>query len=479
MRGFTHSKTFTDFDVNLTDDTFVGEHRFLDGEEVTYIATGTPVGINTGVNVGFNTDKLSSGSNYFIAKINNNSFKLATTKERALTKTNLLDLFAFGNRSHTFRSNKKRQIIDKIAINSSGSNYDNHKVLISSQQYPTADRKDLFKTFVGINTFNNYIYAKNHGFKNGDVVEYSPNADEIGGLDPSVAYKITTIDNDRFKLSEAGTTAIISNTNYDRKIYVNLNSVGVGTHTFKYPDIQVKIEGKVSVGTTTIIPDYYKASAKAIVRGGLKNIFVRNGGVGYGVTNIVNYVRRPNIKLLTGKDGFIVPIISEGKITGVDILNSGSEYTTPPKLEVVGIGGTEGTVGQFAELESVVSGGKITNVNIISSGTGYDANNTTIIITPSGSNSIIGSKIHEWKVNSVERYNHVLTQNNSELVQLRAVSLTNNNKICSFYPVKKYRRLLRDNISANFVESTENHSKIVGWAYDGNPIYGPVGENNS
>ena len=93
MKGFqAHSKTFTDFDVNLTDDTFVGEHRFLDGEEVTYIATGTPVGINTGVNVGFNTDKLTSGSNYFIAKIDDNSFKLAITKDRALTKTKLLDL---------------------------------------------------------------------------------------------------------------------------------------------------------------------------------------------------------------------------------------------------------------------------------------------------------------------------------------------------------------------------------------------------
>ena len=89
-------------------------------------------------------------------------------------------------------------------------------------------------------------------------------------------------------------------------------------------------------------------------------------------TNIINYLRRPNVKLLTGKDGFIVPIISEGKITDVDIINSGSEYTTPPELEVVGVGGTTGTVGQFAKLESVVSDGKITSVNIISGGTGYD-----------------------------------------------------------------------------------------------------------
>ena len=56
---------------------------------------------------------------------------------------------------------------------------------------------------------------------------------------------------------------------------------------------------------------------------------------------------------------------------GVDIKRSGSEYTTPPELEVVGVGGTSGTIGGFAKLESVVSGGKITSVNLISGGTGY------------------------------------------------------------------------------------------------------------
>ena len=120
-------------------------------------------------------------------------------------------------------------------------------------------------------------------------------------MSTSSVYKVTVIDSDKFKLSNAGTATTISDTNYDRKIYVNLGSVGVGTHTFKYPDIEVKIDGKVSIGSTTVIPDYYKSSAKAIVKGSLKNIFVRDGGVGYGVTNIVNYLRKPNIRLLQVK----------------------------------------------------------------------------------------------------------------------------------------------------------------------------------
>jgi len=156
-----------------------------------------------------------------------------------------------------------------------------------------------------------------------------------------------------------------------------------------------------------------------------------------------------------------------------------SEYTSPPILEVVEVGETIRTTGAVAELKAVVSDGKITDVKIIKKGSRYNPNNTIIRITPSGSKSIITTKIHEWKINAVERYDHVLTENNSQFVQINSESLDYNNKICSFYPVKKYRRLLRDNIDSNLTEFIDDHSKIVGWAYDGNPIYGPVGINTT
>ena len=479
LRGFLYSRSYTDFDVNLTDNTFVGEHRFSDGEEVTYISTGTPIGITTGVNVGFATDRLSSGTSYFIAKIDNNSFSLAVTKDRALKKQNLLDFLLFGNQTHTFKSRKIRNIIDRVSVKESGSSYAKHSVEISSQKYPPDDKKDLFKTFVGINTFNNYIYAKNHNFRDGDVVNYVCTGTVISGLSTGTSYKVTVIDSDRFKLSNAGTTVNILDTNYDRKIYEKINTVGVGTHIFKYPDIQIEVNGKVAVGDTSIIPSYYKASVEVEVIGGLKNIFVKDGGVGYGVTNIINYERIPKISLLRGKDAAISPIIFEGKIVGTVIGNSGSEYTTPPKLEVVGLGGTTGTVGSFAELKAVVSDGKIIGVNVISEGAGYDSNNTIIRITPSGSGEIITPKVHEWKINAVERYEQFLTDNvsTSAFIQMNANLSNYNNKICSFYPVKQYRRLVNDNLDSSLNELTNSHSQIVGWAYDGNPIYGPVGIN--
>ena len=92
----------------------------------------------------------------------------------------------------------------------------------------------------------------------------------------------------------------------------------------------------VSVGETTSVPSYYNATATPVVRGGLESVFIRSGGIGYGSTNIVNYNKTPQIKVLTGKDADIRPLVSAGKIQSIYIADGGSEYTTPPTVRVVG-----------------------------------------------------------------------------------------------------------------------------------------------
>ena len=81
MRGFTHSVSFTDLDVNLTNNRLsLQDHRFDDGEEVVYLATGTPIGIGS-TNVGFSTNKLPPTTSYFVAKIDNDTISLASSEE--------------------------------------------------------------------------------------------------------------------------------------------------------------------------------------------------------------------------------------------------------------------------------------------------------------------------------------------------------------------------------------------------------------
>ena len=479
MRGYTHTVSFTDFDVDLATDsiTLSTPHKFLDGEEVVYVASGTPIGIGS-TNVGFSTTRLSGDNVYYIAKKSDTSFSLATTKARALAKTNLVDFNAFGNQDHTIRSKQVRTIIDRIIVKDSGSSYQNKKVTIDAQQYPPSDQRDLFSTFVGINTHDNYVYARNHDFKNGDQVVYSVDGTAISGLSTTAYYKVTVADKDRFKLSDAGTASTITSTNYDRKIFVSLGDVGVGTHTFAYPSIRVVIDGLVSIGSSTTIPSYYNATATASVKGGVSGAFIQSGGVGFGVTDIINYVRRPAIRLLTGKNANIKPVVgSDGTISSVFISNAGSEYTTPPKLEVVGS-------GSFARLKANISGGQIVSVDILDAGKNYKASDTSIKITPTGEGAKLNAEIHEWKFNNLKRYENVISATYRDTVQVRSEVPSRGKKLSTFYPGRFYRSLLDDNVvltSSGYEEKTTGlaHSPIIGWAYDGNPIYGPYGNGKA
>jgi len=471
MRGYTHSETFTDFDVQLTDPGRIdASHKFLDGEQVTYTAYGTPIGIGN-TQVGFATDRLASGTTYYIAKHSTNSFGLAISRADALNKINLIHFNEYGNTTHEFKSTKIRNIIDRIVINDPGTFYSNRKITVQSQEYPPVDEKDLFKTYVGINTFDNYVYAKNHNFQNKDIVSYSSSDTVISGLTAG-DYYVTLIDENRFKLSS-------NETNYDRNIFIDLNSFGVGTHTFKYPDIVVNINGGVGIGTTTAIESYYNANAYAEVKGSVSNVFVESGGSSYGVDNVINYAREPKVKLLTGKNANLQPFVdSTGKITNVLILNKGSEYSTPPELRVSGIGKTS---GNFAKLRAIVANGEITGVDIINAGVNYDVNDTIITVVPAGKDAKFGANVYEWKLNNVSQYSHLLSNPDyKDIIQIETQNIFKENKICSFYPGNYYRQLLGDHIediSGILKEKIPtSHSKIIGWAYDGNPIYGPVGQ---
>ena len=483
MRGFTYSETFVDSARSQDSDKItIADHKFLDGEEIIYSSTGNPIGIGS-TNVGFSTDRLTSGSVYFIAKINDSEVSLAVTKQRALSKTNLIDMNAFGNGIHEFKSRLVRKIIDKINITKSTDDFSNKRVIIDGVSWPPANQKNLYSSFVGVNTENNYIYARNHDFNSGDNVEYSFDGTAIAGLSTTLNYKVTVLDKDRFVLSEAGTPNTISSVNFNNKDYVNLTSVGVGTHTFKYPQISVTINGIVSTGDTSVTPSYYNATGTPVVRGSLQSVFIRSGGVGYGVSNMINYQRNIDIKVQTGKDGAIQVIIDDGKITSAFVRNSGSGYTSPPSINVVG-------TGQLAKLTATIVDGKITGVTVVDGGSGYDAS-TIVEVIPTGSDAKLNAEIHEWKLNNVERYKQALQLDSSailkkdrlsrELVRVKSSTTDKKSKLVAFYPGSHYRQILGDNVNpdGDDVVSSFNHSPIIGWAYDGNPIYGPYGNSKA
>ena len=487
MQGYVHSVAFNDFKVDLPTNkiTLDDAHKFLNGEEVIYTAGGRPIGIGS-TNVGFTTSRLSDGGKYYISPDPSDvkAFRIYSTKETALVgaASSAIDFLAFGNNTHTFTTTRNRSIIATISVINPGQGYSHNIVKVQGTNYPPSDRKDIFKIFTGCNSFDNYVYAKNHNFKNGDKVIYkrlSTSDNHIAsGFSDNDAVFLTVVDKDKFKLST-------SKVNQERKIFVNLGTAGAfqGSYIFNYPDISISITGPVGVANT-ILPSYYTATAEPMIQGKIDNIFIENGGVGYGVTNILNFIRKPTVKLITGEGASLEAVVSpNGKIEGVVILDGGKDYTTAPILNVIG-------KGNFAKIRANVTNGVITSVDVINKGKGYVGitsaiDPTKITVVPFGSGASMDAEIYKWQFNNVKRYNWLLTGTNKDTyrdtVQITSEVKSKGNKLCSFYAPKQIRKILGDNLnSTNFAELGVSepgaaHSPIIGWAYDGNPIYGSVG----
>ena len=119
---------------------------------------------------------------------------------------------------------------------------------------------------------------------------------------------------------------------------------------------------------------------------------MENNGVGYGVTNILNY-EILLIDLNSGRGGEITPVITNGRITDVVVSSAGTDYNSAPEIKVLGIG--TGAV-LIPELNS---SGNIVSVNIANSGVGYGSSTTSIDVVSSGKNATFKPNIQKWTVN--------------------------------------------------------------------------------
>ena len=194
-----------------------------------------------------------------------------------------------------------RKTIDYILVTNPGEGYSNKTIEVSSIKYPP-EFPGISTAIVGVNTEDNYIFAKNHTFETGEEINYSTTNQVISGLTTDKTYYVLKIDDSKFKLVEKfagistvtgiGTTA--ANEYLSSKNYVKFDSIGSGTHSFKYPDIKVTIEGSLNTTLTQGIST--TASAVPIVRGSISDIFVKDGGQKYG-SAILNFKRTPVVKI--------------------------------------------------------------------------------------------------------------------------------------------------------------------------------------
>jgi len=426
--------------------TFVSNHNFDDGEQVIYLNnSNSPI------------SPLQNNSVYFVGRENDTQIKLYENRENAAKKQNNINLVGISSGFHYFRTLNSKNTITKIYVEDSGSNYSNKFIRVPSIQSTNVNEVN------GVNTFDNYIFAKNHTFKDGDLVVYSSTETEIVGLNTETQYYVHIIDENKFRLSLAGVGNSTNIENYKNKKYVKFNSIGVGTHTFSYPPIQIVIESVPEISSSEII----EPILEPVVLGSFDNIFIEESGFKYGVPNIVNFHRRPNIGISSiTSEAILKPIVLDGKVVDIQILSHGAGYTND--IDVV-ISGS----GRYAEFKPIVENGEISDVIILNGGINYLPKNTELRIKRRGIDAKFIGNIFEWKINQVEKNKRLLT-NSDEGVLVPSKNQQYGLQFINFYPPKLLRKSLNDHLdNQNREVLTELHSPILGWSYDGYPIYGP------
>jgi len=410
--------------INTSDEriVFYNDHNFQTGDPIIYDSFNN-LGVGTGV-----AGSLVPDSIYYPYVENSKTITLHKTAKDALTGGGINKINFNGNNvsgNHAFKVGLRKTLLDVKVINE-GDGYTNRNLKIN----PT-----------GISTQNDSVNFVNHGFQDGEVIEYFGN---ISGLTQGNSYYILKIDDNSFNLSDAGIGATISS-NYIRRKQVNLTSNGVGIQTFKYPDIEVFVD---FTGTTPNPPSF---TVVPTVRGSIDQLYLYESGTGYGST-ILNNHKKPIITLENGVNASVIPNIIDGKIDSVRVVG-GKQYYSVPDLVVTDPTG----LGVGAELRAVLgvnpisSEPQISDVIIINSGIGYSTD-TTVSVKSAGRNAFFDANVRSLTINK---------HNVNDDYQLLEDS---ENKLK--YSVTGYDTSLLGS------------SNLIGWAYDGNPIYGPFGSDD-
>lgn len=443
----TFNADFTGISLNPTNTiTFLSKHGFANGEGVIYDSNGN-----------IEISSLVNDSTYYVHTINTTQVTIHENKDDALVGINTVNINSYGYGFHIFKSQDYKNIIDSVLVLNGGEGYSNKFVKI----YSPIDSEFIYDNtgYTGISTFDNYIFAKNHNFKDLDILNYSSSGSPITGLSTTTQYYVTVIDSDRFTLSEVDNSPDPKK-NYYYKKYVNITGVGTGEHLFSYPPISLNIESLSGTASTTII----EPTLNPVVLGEVENVYLSDPGNNYGSNGVINFNKSPLINfVLPTQSSILKPKVLNGSINNVEILNPGNGYSKDIDLIVVGN-------GKFAELYPIIENGRIIQIKILNSGKGYD-NKTEIIIKKRGSGAKFYGNITEWTINQVKKNEFTIASiSDGEGLLIPGDNLNFGLQYINFYPPSIFRDDLNDNGSL--------HSPILGWAYDGNPIYGPYGYSN-
>ena len=450
--------------VDLTTNTigFSTYHGFRIGDQVVYNPQQQQV-----------ISGLTTNGTYYIAFPSGHSgtqIRLHKSISDAASGINTISLGSYGYGIQEFKSSVKKKKIGSVSISNAGSGYKTRQV-----DFAPAD----------VDTTANIFNIDSHGYFSGEILYYTTTGTPVGGLASESSYYVTKLNDSQFRLSEVGVGVTAKQFFYTSKRYVDITSTGSGTHTFNYEPITLTIRGRIGVSTES--GQDFNAHLVPIFQGSIEGVFVTDHGSNYGSADIINHNRQPEFQIQTGLNAQISPIISNGQIVQVIIANAGKNYNTNPIITV------NSSSGSGALLTPVVENGQIVDIKIINPGAGYVSTDTSITVSTKGSGAKFQALIKPWTINIVNRLIEKQNIPDDDGILDQGLNVEYGLEYCHAYVPRSLRKSLLSEsfvggvltytpdltVGSNGYEQTSTtHSPIVGWAYDGNPIYGPYGYSN-
>ena len=423
---------------------FSTKHNLIDGQPIVYNSNNFS-SIGVGTYGGSNLDQsktLINGAIYYSKVINDRTIEIYDTFSNYVAGINTVGFTTVGNvGTQRFETDVKNKISGIKVING-GSGYTNRKLRVNPS---------------GISTNYSTIEFKNHGFSDGEIVTYNYTSTSIVGLSTLTRYQVLKVDSDKFRLCDAGIGAT-DTSNYQRQNYVKFSTTGSGYHIFNYPDITLSINyTSVGIGSTQVKGEII---ATPVIRGSIEQVYVYEKGSDYG-SLVLNVHQRPQVVVKNGKEAQFKPLIQNGRIIDVTVLYGGQEYYSTPDLVVSGSG-----IGAY--LRPIVSNNKIVDVVVVNSGAKYSSDDTVVRAVPAGKNVVFESNIRSLTLNNSYKYG-IQKQTYRDPATEILIETENNLE----YAVVGYSENIKNNIKD--FGGISRHSDIIGWAYDGNPIYGSYG----
>lgn len=367
-----------------------------------------------------------------------------------------------------------------------------------------------------IDTFFSTLNINNHKFSIGDKVTYTSTIEEIGELKNNFVYYVGQVTTNSFKLYFSKEDAVLGGNNFVsfRNNYTTLVFSATVKTDIRNPADFEQIDLDLSYDETTKTVDniiikntgkgYLVAPTIKISGGGkapqilplastLGDIFTFRGGLisalnfdkdnkeEIDVSGLVTttFTKTPSLKISAGSNASFTVYTANGRISSVPIDNAGSYYFTEPSISIQGIG-----TGAVLKAINDVTTGRVNSIEIINAGNGYSLAPVVRII-PSGSGGTASAELKSWTFNlsnrlTLDNYGGYIfspedddakpTNTPSDGLAFQEITKTN---IPSALGDSQYLILkTSSNFNNEYQVNSSQHSKLIGWAYDGNPIYG-------